>query len=432
MLALHQRTRRRICQAGFCLLCAFPTTGLLSWAASLKTASHLAGCERRISERLGLLVSFKQVNYPQPGQTHYEGLELADAETGDWLLRCRALDVVRSGRKLALDPHDVEVAEARADKLLRLVLRRLARELPGDEAVALVPTQVTLKSDAGSQTYDDVAGRIELEADSSSALLRFQLPEFEAGEPPQVSLIRRQTEAGVRTATQLDTLGATLPVSVFSPWLKLDAVLGGDASFNGSLTVEEAGGQYSCNATGVFEAVDLERLIGRRFPHHITGNATLQIQRAELRADKLLEAVGVLRSPSGTIGGSLLTAAVELLGCEPAAGPAGDLPFAANQKSVYRDLNVAFTIDERGLVFRSVSEGQPIIRNGDDKALLFEGPAAPQPLLQLVRLLVPASDVQVPATKETAQLMRWLPVPPLSRAADSKPDAPPLRYQDGN
>ncbi|MGH7137622.1 MAG: hypothetical protein ACREHD_17890, partial [Pirellulales bacterium] len=326
-----------------------------------------------------------------------------------------------------LDPHDVQVAAQHADKLLRLVMRRLGRELPGEETIALVPTQVTLESADGSQTYDDVSGRIELDAESSTAILRFRLPELDTGEPPQITLVRQGTAAGVRTTIKLDTLGATLPVSAFTSWLDLEPVLGGDASFNGAIAVEEVGGCYSCDATGMLDAVDLKRLIAQRFPHHLAGSATVEIKHARLREDKLVEAVGVVRSESGTIGGSLLAAAVELLGCEPGAAPSAALPMTAGRNSEYQELAVAFSIDERGMKLKSVDPARPLIRDERGKALLVEGSDAALPLIELVRALVPDSTLTVPATKETAQLVRWLPLPPIQRAADAEPDVPPLR-----
>jgi hypothetical protein len=428
VFAMHQRVRRRICQAGFCLLCALPTSSLLGWAVSLKTAAHLARCETQLGERLGLAVRFKRVRYPQPGQTHYEELELAEAETGDWLLRCRALDVVRTGRKIALDPHDVQVAAERADKLLRLVIRRLGRELPGNDAIALVPTQVTLESEAGSQTYDDVSGRIELDAESSTAILRFRLPEMETGEPPQLSLIRHGTAAGVRTTILLDTLGATLPLSAFTGWFDLESVLGGEATFNGELAVQEVGGRYSCDATGVLDAVDLKRLVAERFPHHLAGSATVEIKHARLRENKLVEAAGILHSVSGTIGGSLLRVAVELLGCQPGGAPS-EAPFTSGRNSAYQELSLAFSIDERGVILKNTNPAEPLLCDERGKALLFEADDAPLPLVELVRALVPESALQVPATQETVQLVRWLPLPPIKRAPDAKPDVPPLRVK---
>lgn len=433
MLALHQRTRRRLCQLGFCLFCVLPTTGLLAWSTGLKTAAHQLQCRQALSERLGLDVRFERASYPQPGLTRFEPFELADAETGEWVLRCRFLDMISSGRKIAIDPHEVELAAKHADKLRRLVTRRLTHEIPGEASLSLLPTQVTLTSADASQTYDDVAGRIEMADEGATATLRFRLPEHEEGEPPLFSISRRRTDSGMGTTAKLATLGAELPVSMLSPWLDLTGLLGADATFQGTLAIDEEEGQYGCQAAGVLADIDLERLIGRRFPQHIVGRATIEIKRVRLESGRLVEAMGVIRSPLGEIGGSLLLAAVDMLGCQPGAAPAGKLPFASGRNDEYRNLALSFRIDERGLLLTSLSSAQPagaLLLNKRGTAILTSPMDGPVPLVQLVRALSPASDLLVPATKETSQLTRWLPLPPVIRPPDARPQTPPLRMPD--
>lgn len=433
MIALHQRTRRRLCQIGFCVLCALPTTGLLAWSAGLKTAAHQLRCRQALNERLGLDVRFERVLYPQPGLTRFEPFELADAETGDWVLRCRSLDVLSSGRKIAVDPHEVELAAKHVDKVRRLVTRRLTHEIPGDASFSLLTTQVTLTSADAGQTYDDVAGRIELADDVATATLRFRLPEHEDGEPPLFSISRRRTTSGVRTTAKLATLGAELPVSMLSPWLELTELLGADATFQGTITIDEDGGRYACQAAGLFADIDLERLVARRFPHHLAGRATVEVKRARLEAGRVVEAAGIIRSPSGEIGGSLLAAAVELLGCQPGAAPAGKLPFALGRNDVYRNLAIVFQLDGQGLTLSSPSSAQPpgaLLLSKRGAALVTSPMDGPVPLVQFVRALSPESDLLVPATKETSQLVRWLPLPPVMRPRDEPPGVPPLRVAD--
>lgn len=433
MFALHQRTRRRICQIGFCLICALPTTGLLAWSIGLKTDAHRQQCRQALSERLGVDVRFEKVTYPQPGLTRFEPFELADAETGEWVLRCRSLDVLASGRKIAIDPHAVELAAKHADKLRRLVTRRLAHEIPGDASLALISTQVTLVSDDATQTYDDVAGRIELADDVATATLRFRLPESDDGEAPLFAISRRRGESATRTTVKLATLGTQLPAAMLSPWLDVTELLGDDATFQGTITVDEEDGHFACQAAGVFAEIDLERLVARRFPHHLTGRATIEVKRARLEAGRVVEAVGLMRSPSGTIGGSLLAAAVDMLGCQPGPAPAGKLPFALGRNDEYQNLALVFQMDEQGLTLGSPSSAHPpgALLLGKRGSVLLTSPLdGPVPLVQIVRALAPESELLVPATKETSRLVSWLPLPPVKRPPDEQPAVPPLRMDD--
>ena len=427
MFAIHQRSRRRICQAGFCLLCAVPTSGLLAWTIGLKTPQHVAHCRRELTERLGFETRFQQVRYPQPGESLYEDFELVDAETCQWVMRCRTLYVSHTARKLVLAPSEVEVAAERGEKLFRLLMRRLTHELSGDREIWLVPCRVTLERKAGAQTYDDVACRVESNPDQSTATLRFRLPEAETGEPPSLSIVRQCTGEGTATAVTLNTLGAVLPVSAFSPWVNLQSVVGDNAAFSGSLTIEESAGRWSGKLAGTLTDVDLERLVAQRFPHHFAGHARVEIARARIEGGKLTAASGRIYSEAGTIGGSLLVAATELLDCQP-----GRLPFANGTNYIFHDLALAFDLDEQGLrlgAARATKVPGALMLNELDKPILFESRSGPLPLIQLVKALVPDSMVQVPATKETAALVPWLPLPPIVRSPDDDRglSAPPLR-----
>ena len=412
MFAIHQRARRRICQAAFFLFCVMPTTGLLAWTMTLTTAGHTARCREEIGRWLGMEVWFERVSYPQPGLSLYKRFELVDAETGQAVLRCRTLGVTDADRKLILEPSEVEVSAEQAQKLARLLMRRLSREIASDKAIWIVSGSVTMRSAAGDQTYDDVEGRIESRPEQSTAALRFRLPEPQAGEPPALSIVRQHGD-DIATTVKLDTMSAVLPVSIFAPWLDVRHLLGDEAAFQGTLTIASGDG-WSGELTGVLTDVDFERLVTRRFPHQLNGRATLATEGAKIENGRLVEANGQILSESGTIGGSLLVSAVELLACIPGGALPGRLPFASGKNYRYRDLSVEFAIDEQGLRLEASPDAKPtgaimLSRNGD--AMLSAPAPSVMPLIQLVKALVPESTVQVPATKETAALVPWLPLP---------------------
>jgi hypothetical protein len=432
MFAIHQRVRRRICQTGFCLFCVMPTTGLLAWTMTLTTAGHAARCQQELGRWLGMEARFTRVRYPQPGLSLYQGFELLDTETQELVLRCRTLSVTDAGRKLILEPSDIEVSAEQAQKVARLLMRRLSREIASEKAIWVVPTSVTVRSAAGDQTYDDVEGRIESLPDQSTATLRFRLPEPEAGEPPFLSVVRQHV-GDTATTVKLDTMSARLPVSIFAPWLDLRHLLGDDAAFQGTLTIGASGDGWSGELAGVLTDVDFERLVTRRFPHQLNGRATLVIEQSKIENGRLVEASGQILSESGTIGGSLLVSAVELLGCMP-----GRLPFANGKIYRYRDLSVEFTVDERGLLLEASPYANPpgaillnYHRDAHGDTMLSASAPSFVPLIQLVKALVPESTVQVPATKETAALIPWLPLPVIvpPDGDDRTPSAQKLRVE---
>jgi len=375
---------------------------------------------------------FDRVRYPQPGQTLYEAVELSDAETGQWILRCRTLEVSKNGHKFALAPTDVEVSAAHAHRLVQLVVRRLTRELPGDEPVWFVPTNVTLKSASTAQTYEDVECRIESQAELAAAAIRFRLPEAEAGEAPVLSIGRQRGNDGATTTVRLDSYGSLLPVSIFRPWLDLRTLVGDHATFCGSVAVRQVSNTWSWEATGSMDGIDLEVLVAQRFPHHLAGVARLRIDEARFERGRLTAASGELACPAGTIGGPLLVAAVESLRCKTIELPGGRLPFAADKNHPFRELALRFRIDEGGLSLATGRDGQAadaLLLDDRGDALLFPPSVGAVPLMAFIRALVPDSTIQVPATKETAALQSWLPLPSVVPPPHAGPAAPPLRIE---
>ena len=61
MFALHDRVRRRICIAGFILLCLVPTALVVGWAVAWRLPSHVRGEARRIGHQMGFDVSLGSV-----------------------------------------------------------------------------------------------------------------------------------------------------------------------------------------------------------------------------------------------------------------------------------------------------------------------------------------------------------------------------------
>ena len=94
MFRLHDKTRRKVCVAGFLLLCVVPTTAVVAWCAHRNRPGRVAAEAQRLSRQLGLEVSLDRFEHLRPGHVSYEGVELSDPESGRSVLRCRLLDAV--------------------------------------------------------------------------------------------------------------------------------------------------------------------------------------------------------------------------------------------------------------------------------------------------------------------------------------------------
>jgi hypothetical protein len=175
---------------------------------------------------------------------------------------------------------------------------------------------------------------------------------------------------------------------------------------------------------GVFRQVDLEQVVTRQFPHKLSGSANLSLQRCRLAAGRITEMTGRLESDGGVVSRSLLDAAEQALGLRQHTRSSD----AALLR--YQQLDVAFQLDRSGLVLTATLPDRALLRDGHGPLLSQRGEGI-RSSVDLVHLLVPRAETQVPATRETAALLRTLPLPRVSMPAATAERASyaPLRFQ---
>lgn len=94
----------------------------------------------------------------------------------------------------------------------------------------------------------------------------------------------------------------------------------------------------------------------------------------------------------------------------------------------YRQLGLAFEVDSAGLTLQGTAAQAPgVVLVGDTQVLVRQAATARLPVVNLVRTLVPQSTVQVPATRETHELARLLPIPPTTPPPGSEGPLPRAR-----
>ncbi len=436
MLRLHEKTRRRICRGAFFLLCLAPTVGVLAWCAQRHLPGIVEAESRKLQQELGLNVSLEGLRYPRPGRVVYEGLELADPETGRPVLRCRELEADWSqttdqqGRPkawLVLVASQPEVEAAGVEQFAEVLDRMLRCRTGGPQLnVRLGAGQLTLRTADGPQTLTELQGRVESLPGGTQATVSFRLAGIETPRPIRIRLVRNRQTTPPTTSFELDTGGGAVPCGLLAVGLTALEQLGPKSRLRGYIWASQAsGGGRSANWDGelageVFD-VDLDHLITAHFPHKLSGTAQVTVQSARFRGARLEEAGGTLVAGPGVISRSLIDAAVAQLGLVRGAGqPAwGDLV-------PYEQLALAFWIDSRGLQLQgrcSASVPGPILV-GRQGALLGHPALQSKPVAALLRTLVPASRHQVPATRQTDWLMGHLPVPQIESPADGQPGVP--------
>jgi len=418
MFQLHDRTRRRVTLTAFALAGVLPLLLVGGWCLN----RHLPGCAQAeadaLGRQLGLAVKLEAVRHLRPGVVLYDGIELADPETGQTILRSRCLEVAWQQQAdsqgqlrptLSVIASQPEVETAAIGLAWRWV-QRLLENSPGrlEPDVQFSADAVTLRADDRSQTLTDVAGLMETLPGKTSAQIDFRLVGADTPEPAGIRIVRNHEASPPASRFELSTGDGELPCSVLALAIGELKPLGTRCRFRGQVWANETPDGWEGEVAGQLVELDLGSLITDHFPHRLNGIGKATIQSAHFHRGRLEECSGILVAERGTIGRSLVSAAVDRLGV--VAGPE---PLPPGDRIAYQELAMSVVLDANGLRLRGLcttAEPGTILSDGRNR-LLGEPSRGAQPMAALVQTLVPQSVVQVPASRQTDWLLRHLPVP---------------------
>ena len=184
--------------------------------------------------------------------------------------------------------------------------------------------------------------------------------------------------------------------------------LGPRCRFRGYVWADETADGWEGELTGQLVELELSSLVSDHFPHRLSGIGQATIQSARFRRGRLEEGNATLVAGPGAID--------SLAGhlCDGLPGPrAGAEPIPVGEQIAYQQLAIAATLDAGGLRLHGqcAAGGPGTILSDGRVALLAESPRRLHPVSALVQMLVPASAVQVPASRQTDWLLRHLPLP---------------------
>jgi hypothetical protein len=423
MFQLHDKTRRWICLAAFFLLCVTPTLFTAAWCTLRHLPWAVQNEAESLSRQLGLEVRLAGLKNLRPGTVLYEGLELADPETGQSLFRCRLLEVslrhIADGQgnskpMLILQASQPEI-ETTGLRQLAGLLQRAMQGQTGTHAVDLRVTagEMTLRAGRDSQTLTGVEGSLDNLIGGVQAAMSFRFPGTDATEPVKFRVVRTRQTAPPANGFELHTGSGEIPCELLAAGLPEFGGLGSGSRFRGYIWANQdssvsSSGNWSGEATGQLLGVDLSRLVSDHFPHRLSGTAEVTIQAARFRSGRLEEARGTIVAGPGMIGRSLLESAVNHLGLFSSTdlGSLGD-------QTPYDRLALDIVLDGQGLRIegRCPSTDRGVIMTDRRLCLLSEPMSQPQPVTALLQTLAPEGTMQVPATIQTDWLVSHLPMP---------------------
>ena len=373
----------------------------------------------RLSRQLGLVVKIEGFQHLRPGVVRYEGIELADPETGRTILRSRSLEVGWHGPSFRVIASQPEVESAAVGPAWAWV-QRLLESRPGrfDGDLQFSAAEVMLRAADCSQSLSDVAGAMETLARKTIVRVNFRLAGDRSSEPAEIRVVRNRDVSPPAGGFELSTGDGELPCGVLAMGLAELKTLGGRCRFHGRIWANETPDGWQGEIAGQLAELDIGGIIADHFPYRLSGIGTLTIDSARFRCGRLEEGSGILIAGPGTVDRPLVSAAVDRLRLTPGADllAIASVPEWIDGEPIgYERLALAMVLDAHGLQLRGLCPAAPrgTILADAHNPLLGQPTRGPQPVTALVQTLVPQSSVQVPASRESDWLLHHLPVPPV-------------------
>jgi hypothetical protein len=432
MFPLTRTMRQALATFALVAFTVIPTMYVAYTAWRLNRPGHIRDVEIELSRQIGLQVTIDALRYPRPGEVVYRGLVLRQAEPrGKGLTeiaRAREARIVRSGRELTIHADELQLrGESPALALTQLgsILQRSAA-IPF-ERVNLTSSECTVELGTESLNFrvHDLAG--EFVADRTNPVVRLgyrMSEENSASTRCELSLARHRSAESVESELMMRTVeGLPLSARVLDAFFDSSSWLGDQARLDGKVTLRQRDGKdWDAEFQGRLLDVDLETMIGRRFPHHrMVGLATLAVKSArwtELPTQQgrgWAEAEGELTAGQGSIGVDLLRAMSRELKFR--ISPKFSRIDPKHNVIDFRKLGLAFTIRPDGEIALNGalgSEFSPDTVLASLSSPIIFAPQGTAGVPGLIKTLFPVdpnrSNVLVPLTSQSKVLL-YLPVP---------------------
>jgi hypothetical protein len=292
----------------------------------------------------------------------------------------------------------------------------------------MAPCDVLLRSKGGDQSLEKLGGKLHVSADKTEFEMTWRLPGAGSKtEEIRLTAARDRSGATSNTRFRLDTANQAVPCRLAAAIMPELASLGRECQFRGAFELFRSAGEGGGQLTGTLTQVDLDSLVTERFGHRLSGPATVRIDRGLIEHGKLRELRGTIQASDGAISRSLVLAAAEHLGLNAAE----QATVAETQETVaFRQLATEFQMSGASLRLRGVADAQQegVLLTTAAGPVLTSPPKHSVAAVALLRTLLPEGKYQVPATRQTAALVRLLPVPDASVARTAEaPSHTPTR-----
>ncbi len=406
-----------------------PTCGMVWWAIASYQQRRLDRWVQNLESWCGDQFGFKvRVGHVARNERliRCQHLTLSDPNTGDEVAGAQQLHLARDSQStwqgriayLNLQPRFLR----HGTQALIEWFRRPRTPLP--PSVEMMVEHATLYDPDAAYSLSRLDARLH-PAEGEPLLLSFFLDGYAMKHPAKIRLLRSTFDNGGLHVI-VDTQGNWLPTRLAATWMPSVARLGKDCEFSGIMHLVLSSNTWHVEQLeGTWRNLDLYQWITEQFPHHLlTGLARLQLQNARWSEGRVEQCDGRFEVDKGIISRSLLLALEQQLDVrvDPKALQEDRLEFerlVTNFHLSHSRLTLRIPADEKAAIYQK--NNIPVAWCKDRSV----------PAVNLIRVLVPDSIHQVPATRQTALLTRIFPIPDLAtEKKDLRPSPPALRLSD--
>lgn len=398
--------------------------GLVRWQSA---AQIVATSTHQLELLVGGPVRVEGLQVLPDGSLLLSGVHCYERTTGTLLASAPQLALHRGERSWNLS---ADLLVLHGPQLLQLAGNCLSPGLPGTDERQQAPLdwqlrahRVLWQSGAFQQTFQQATFSITRsppQPQHSTLKVVAYAAEQDPSQPPlTLEWVRRSDDAATASAGRLSTGAASLACRGLEALWPAARRLGPACEFRGELSWNTAADLREAALRGELVGLDLDTLISEQFPHRFSGTARVHLQRAAIQQGRLVELQGRIEAGPGVLSASLLAAAAQHLSVSVPKNLVDSPPTAAIP---FRRLACRFQLDAWQLRLHGVadSSGPPVLLTDDGGPLATAPPDHAAPAIALVRMLVPPSEHQVPATRQTAMLVRLLPLPDAPLAATAR------------
>ncbi len=421
-------TRRMICRVAFVVLCVVPTvlSGGLAWLvhAPLYQAWYKSRWETALSTALGVDVAVRRIVRERGGRTVLFGVRLRNPEQQEPVATVRSIEIV-SGAEWVVELNQCAVARPAAAWLARRLHEHVFVSAHSLVGIHVHARNLIFTSNAAPVCLLDLNCRLRCDKAGREALIDFKMPDQANATSIRLRVVRNRQLDPPATGWELHTGTTPVPCEVAVSWLPGVARLGGDCEFAGSIWAESTRSGWNVQLDGTFRDADLDRLVTDSFPHKLTGAATIHIEHSVVRSGRLVALTGTIETEGGVVSASLLRAASAALQLHQRKQTGTAMLLR------YDKFGLKFALDAKNLTVEGIANARGAVMIDEAGVLLAVEQKHTVSPLALVRLLVPDNQLMVPATKETATLVRILPLPEIvpSDTSSARAAYAPLRLR---